>query len=298
VTQTVAERAVWLRRDAEKISGTLPPLLAEASQLASTIAMGVHGRRRTGPGEDFWQYRRAIPGDTLAQVDWRRSAKSDRFYIREKEWEAAQTVALWVDPGRSMDYQSRNAPRSKAERGQLLALAISTLLLKAGERVSLIGSEAEPPRSGMLQLSRIAFELASSKEDRPDYAAPPEADMTRGGRAVFFSDFLGDEAAIMRSLSRASDQGVTGHLVQILDETEESFPFDGRTRFQSMAKEVEFETDRARALKDAYLIRLRERQEMLRDTARRTGWRLLIHRTSESPRKALLWLYMALGGQA
>ena len=88
---------VGLRRDAEKIAGALPPLLAEAELLAATVAMGVHGRRRAGHGENFWQYRQAVPGDARSMVDWRRSGKSDEQFIREMEWEAAQTVSLWVD---------------------------------------------------------------------------------------------------------------------------------------------------------------------------------------------------------
>ncbi len=83
---------VGLRRDAEKIAGALPPLLAEAELLAATVAMGVHGRRRAGHGENFWQYRQAVPGDPRSMVDWRRSGRSDAQFIREMEWEAAQTV--------------------------------------------------------------------------------------------------------------------------------------------------------------------------------------------------------------
>ncbi|MEM9812677.1 MAG: DUF58 domain-containing protein, partial [Pseudomonadota bacterium] len=89
---------------------------------------------------------------------------------------------------------------------------------------------------------------------------------------------------------------VAGCFVQVVDESEEEFPFDGRTVFQSMAGTVQFETQRARALRAAYRDKLAERREALETMARRTGWRCLIHRTSESPRTALLWLYMAIGG--
>ena len=123
----------WLRRDAERISGALPPLLAEAQHLAATVVLGEHGRRRAGQGETFWQYRRAIPGDAFSSIDWRRSARSDRLYVRQTEWEAAQTVNLWVDPGQAMTYSgARNRP-SKAERAALLAVA----LIKGCRRVRL-----------------------------------------------------------------------------------------------------------------------------------------------------------------
>jgi uncharacterized protein (DUF58 family) len=290
--------AVGLRRDAENIAGALPPLLTDAEMLAATVSMGVHGRRRAGTGEDFWQYRQAMPGDAMSQIDWRRSGRSDSHYIRQMEWESAQTVSLWVDDARSMDYRGPESARTKRERAALIALALSVLLIKAGERVSLMGTSAAPPRSGRAQLNRLAMELAGAREGRPDYGAPPAERMVRGGRAVFLSDFLGEPDDVMPALDRAADQGVKGCFVQVLDETEEVFPFDGRVIFESMSGALDFETQRARALRTAYLERLAERRGRLDEMARRLGWRVLHHRTSESPRAALLWLYMAIGPQA
>jgi uncharacterized protein (DUF58 family) len=288
---------VGLRRDAEKIAGALPPLLADAEMLAATVAMGVHGRRRAGLGENFWQFRQAMPGDARAQVDWRRSGRSDVQFIREMEWEAAQSVSLWVDRSQSMDYRGESSPRTKGERAALLALALSVLLIKAGERVALMGTAAAQPRGGRTQLNRLALELATREADRPDYGTPPPDRLVRGGRAVFLSDFLGETDALLPALARAADQGVRGCFVQILDETEEAFPFDGRMILESMAGTIDFETQRARALRTAYLERLAARRAELETMAGRLGWRCLFHRTSQSPRAALLWLYMAIGAQ-
>lgn len=292
---------VGLRRDAEKVGGALPPLLAEAEHLAASVAMGFHGRRRAGQGENFWQYRQAVPGDPRSSVDWRRSGKSDQQFIREMEWEAAQTVHLWVDDALSMDYRDSDdvRARSKFERAALLALALAILLVKAGERVSLVGTDAAQPRAGRTQLNRMALALGgAAREDRPDYGAPPADRMVHGGRAVFFSDFLGDPEALKPALAHAADQGVRGSFVQVLDESEESFPFDGRMIFESMGGGSEFETQRARALRDAYAERLAARRDLIRGMARHLGWRVLFHRTSDSPRQALLWLYMAVGARA
>jgi uncharacterized protein (DUF58 family) len=295
---------VGLRRDAEKVAGALPPLLAQAEMLAATVAMGFHGRRRAGHGENFWQYRQAVPGDARSAVDWRRSGKSDQQFIREMEWEAAQTVAIWVDDAQSMDYrgdQEHFRSRSKGERAALLALAVSILLIRAGERVALMGTEAAQPRAGRAQLNRMALALGTERGDgavRPDYGVPPADRMARGGRAVFFSDFLGDIEAMTPVLAHAADQGVRGCFVQVLDESEEVFPFDGRMIFESMGRTTEFETQRARALKEAYAERLAERRERIRELARHLGWRWYFHHTSDPPRPALLWLYMAVGERA
>ena len=295
---------VGLRRDAEKVAGALPPLLAQAEHLAASVAMGFHGRRRAGHGENFWQYRQAVPGDPRSAVDWRRSGKSDQQFIREMEWEAAQTVAIWVDDAQSMDYRDPDAvdfrARSKFERAALLALAVSVLLIRAGERVALMGTDAGQPRAGRAQLNRMALALGTERDDerRPDYGLPPTDRMSQGGRAVFFSDFLGDLDPLVPVLAHAADQGVRGCFVQVLDESEETFPFDGRMIFESMGGSTEFETQRARALREAYAGRLAAHRDRLKEMARHLGWRTLFHHTSQPPRAALLWLYMALGERA
>ena len=294
---------VGLRRDAEKVAGALPPLLAEAEQLAASVAMGFHGRRRAGHGENFWQYRQALPGDPRSAVDWRRSGKSDQQFIREMEWEAAQSVYFWVDDALSMDYRDAEhfRARSKNERASLLALALSVLLIKAGERVALMGTDAAQPRVGRAQLNRMALALGTEREGaaaRPDYGVPPSDRMARGSRAVFFSDFLGDLDGFEPAFAHAAERGVRGCLVQVLDETEEAFPFDGRMIFQSMGRSTEFETQRARALREAYVARLAERRAKLVDYARHLGWRTYFHDTTAPPRRALLWLYMAVGERA
>jgi len=91
-----------LRREAEQAASRFPALLAEAEQVAASIAHGVHGRRRAGSGETFWEYRHHRPEDGARAVDWRRSARGDHFYVRETEWEAANAVYLWRDGSAGM----------------------------------------------------------------------------------------------------------------------------------------------------------------------------------------------------
>ena len=288
-------RGLALRHDADILSAALPPLLAEAQHLAATVVLGEHGRRRAGQGETFWQYRRAIQGDAFSSIDWRRSARSDRLYVRQTEWEAAQTVNLWVDPGQAMEFSGARDRENKGQRAALLALALAIILDRGGERVGLIGTDAQQPRRGMRQLERMTSELIRDR-DRPDYGAPPLTRFPHGSRAVFFSDFLGPRDALIAQVAQAADQGVTGCLVQILDDAEESFPFDGRTIFRSMGGEIEYETDRARSLRAAYQDKLARRKAELQDLARQTGWLYLHHLTSAPPRAAMLWMYAALEG--
>ncbi len=224
--------------------------------LAATVMLGEHGRRRAGLGDEFWQYRPAHQGDSARMIDWRRSARSDAHFVREREWQAAQSVTLWVDPAKSMTFTGDKARAPKADRAKLLALAIAVLLLKGGERVGLAGMAS--PRSGRAQMLRLAARL-SGEEAQEEYGAPETEGMVSHGRAVFLSDFLGDLSGVEAALGRASDRGVRGALIQILDPAEEEFPFDGRTIFESMGGTMRHETQKAGELRTRYLARLAER---------------------------------------
>ncbi|PWE32254.1 DUF58 domain-containing protein [Maritimibacter sp. 55A14] len=285
--------AAWLRQRAEAAASGLPPLLAEAEHLAATVILGEHGRRRAGLGDQFWQYRHAHAGDAYREIDWRRSGRADATFVREKEWQAAQSVLFWIDTARSMSFTSDADRPSKGARARLLGLAAAVLLNRGGERIGLM-QDPEPPRHGEAQLIRVAAELA--KEDSADYGIPAERAMPTGARAVLISDFLGDWAQVEGVLAHAADRGVKGVILQVLDPQEEAFPFDGRTIFQSMAGVLEFETLKAGELRNRYLERLAERKARLSMLADRTGWQYQCHHTGESAQAALLWLYGALEG--
>ena len=280
-----------LRARAETLGQALPPLLAAAEHLSATVILGEHGRRRAGMGDEFWQYRPAHAGDSARMIDWRRSARTDSHFVREREWQAAQSVTLWVDTSRSMAFSGDKTRPPKADRARLLALALAMLLLRGGERVGLAG-DAAPPRSGRAQVDRLALALAG--DGAADYGVPVASGMVAQGRAVFLSDFLGDMAAVEQAMARASDKGVRGALVQVLDPAEESFPFDGRTIFESMGGTLRHETLRAGDLKARYLARLAERKDRLAALGRASGWHYLTHHTGESAQAALLWLYRAM----
>ncbi len=283
--------AVALRSRSEAQAAPFPALLAGARHLASSVILGQHGRRRAGQGDEFWQYRPLVAGDEAREIDWRRSGRSDAHFVRQKEWQAAQSVTFWVDPSRSMAFSSRPTLPEKRDRARELALALAVLLVRGGERVGLSGRGLRP-RSGEVQLVRLAEALVVP--DDSEYGSPEAREMPSRSRAVFVSDFLGDLEPARRALTEAADRGVSGALVQILDPQEEAFPFDGRTIFESMGGSIRHETLKAGDLRDRYLARLAERKEELTDLARLTGWQYVCHHTDRPASSALLWAYSAL----
>lgn len=280
-----------LRRRAEAAASRLPPLLARAEQLANTVLLGDHGRRRAGTGDDFWQYRPLQDGDSYRMIDWRRSAKSDAQFVRQKEWQIAQSISLWVDGAASMSYKSGKDIPPKSDRAQLLALALSILLIRGGERVGLAGDKL-PPRRGDGQIWRLCDTLLAAGEG--DYGTPEARAMIPGSRALFISDFMGDIDPVKHALAKGADRGVRGVLLQVLDPSEQSFPFEGRAIFESMGATLEHETRKAGDLRQRYLDRLAKRQNDLQSLTKATGWQFATHVTDAPVQTALLWLYRAM----
>jgi uncharacterized protein (DUF58 family) len=280
-----------IREQAEALGAALPPLLVAAERLASSVSLGVHGRRKSGMGETFWQFRRYAPEDASTAIDWRQSAKSQHLFVREREWEAAEAGWFWRDGSAGMRFASQKT--TKLERATVLALALAGLLVRGGERIALLG-DGRGPSTGRAALRRIAYELADVAPS--DAALPPDAAVTKNSQFVWLSDFLSPMGEIEKTLRRLSHAGLTGHLVHIIDPAEEDFPFTGRTRFESASGGESEVFGRAETVQAGYRARFRAHSEALSALARKLGWHYLAHRTDKSPQIALVALYMDMGG--
>ncbi len=282
-----------MRHGAADAAARLPALLAAAEPLAASMVLGAHGRRRSGHGEEFWQFRPAVEGDEARAIDWRRSAQSDVSYVREREWQTAQNVQIWTDRSQSMGFDSHG--QSKGDRAAIISLALAMVLVRGGERVGLTGTRL-PPRTGNPQVLRLAEMFC--QDDDTDYSPPEHRAMIPHARAVFISDFMGELDGVQTALTKAADRGVRGVIYHVLDPSEEVFPFTGRTIFESVGGTLRHETLKANDLKGRYLARLAERKAELQRLCALTGWQYGLHHTNSSAQSALLWLYGALDARA
>ena len=286
----VAPGTALLNR-AEAVASRLPPLLVAADHVASAIAIGIHGRRRAGPGDTFWQFRPYGVGDSASKIDWRRSAKTDRLFVREREWEAAQTVWLWRDGSPSMDYRSKKNAQSKRERAEVLLLALALLLIRAGERVALLGG-AEGPTTSRTGIERMAVALADAKNGMR--GLPPAEGTVRHARLVMLGDFLDPIEDLENRLRTHAGRGVKGHLVQVFDPAEETLPFSGCVRFEGLESEGETLIERADVLRGAYVERLKAHRAGLATICSRLGYTFETHHTDQPASAAMLPLFTAL----
>ncbi len=272
---------------AEALGARLPPLLVAAERVAATVAQGVHGRRRVGQGDSFWQFRPYRPGDAPGRIDWRQSGKSDRTYVREMEWEAAQTVHLWRDGSPSMHWRSGAAVPEKVERADLLLLALAALLMRGGERVRLLGQ----PTRGTLEAFALALPTTAD-------GLPPAAALPAHSRAVLIGDFLEPLDAMQAMIARLAAIPVRGHLLQVLDPAEALLPYSGRVRFRGMEGDGDTLIPQVEGIRTAYADALAAQQDALAAMCRAAGWGFGVHRTDTPAGAALLPLYVALSGQA
>jgi len=273
---------------AEALGGRLPPLVVAAERVAATVMQGVHGRRRAGQGDAFWQFRPYLAGDATARIDWRQSAKSDRLFVRETEWEAAQTVALWREAGPTMRWRGGPDRPDKRARAELLLLALASLLLRGGERVRLLGG-ARRAFAGRGALAATADALARLE------APPADASLPRHARVVLFSDFLAPLPEIQASVAGLAARGARGHLLQVLDPAEETLPYTGRVRFEGVQQaEQPLLLPRVEGVRALYAERLAAHRAGLAAIAGAAGWSFATHRTDAPPEAALLALWQAL----
>lgn len=261
-----------------------------AQQLASSIAWGAHGRRRAGAGDQFWQYRPARTGDAMRSIDWRMSARSDMQYVRETEWQVAQSLQLWVDHAPSVQFTSHTV--TKYQRAAIMALALADLALRGGERVGALDAPFEL-QTGSRQLARLAHfydDIATQST-----SVPSASDLKPVATCAIFSDFLGDITEWDTFLDQAAQCDAGGVMVMVLDPQEAEFPFQGRSVFENVERDQTFETVLAQDLRGKYLARLNARQAELRALADQYGWQFHVHMTQNAPLPSLLWLHHALG---
>lgn len=256
-----------------------------------TVLQGVHGRRRVGQGEAFWQFRRYEPGDALIRIDWRQSAKRDHIFVRETEWEAAQSAWLWRDNSPSMRWRSLPQLPTKLDRAEIILLALTALLARGGERIALLGHSMRPI-AGRAALTRAVERLADPAAI--EHGLPPAVQLPRHASVVLISDFFAPLADIDRALRALAASGVSGLVLQVVDPAEESLPFNGRTRFEGVESDGEVLVPRVESMRGDYARAFADHRNGLADIARALGWRSMLHHTDRSPESALMALWVAL----
>ncbi|MGE5146613.1 MAG: DUF58 domain-containing protein [Candidatus Eiseniibacteriota bacterium] len=292
-TGHTARETIAIRRadgESRTLAASLPRLVLEARRIAANVIHGLHGRRRAGSGESFWQYRRFVSGEPSQNVDWRRSARDDHLYVREQEWEAAHTVWIWPDRSPSMAFASARARESKLERGLIVAFAMAELLVAGGERVGIPG--LMPPTASRSVIDKMAQAMLHDEAERP--SLPPSFVPSALAETVVLSDFWSPISEIRSMLAGLSGSGAHGTLVQIVDPAEESFPYSGRVEFVEPEGFGTITAGRAESWAQDYTARLALHRDQIRDETNRLDWLFTTHSTDRSAAELLLFLHAGM----
>ena len=262
--------------------------MVQADHLAASVSLGVHGRRRAGMGESFWQFRRYASHDSSSAIDWRQSAKSQHIFVREREWEAAQTVWFWRDASANMNFKS--GATSKRARADLLLLALASLLVRGGERVGFVGMEGAPA-SSRLALTRMGRAMFSGKQRGAAAAHPLQAGQPAGlvqrlsGRRRVDSH----EAPVARRAWKAIWCGSWIRRKRIS-------PIPAAPALNPRAGGEDEIFGRAERIRNSYRARFTAHGEQIAEAAMKLGWTCTVHRTDHTPQISLIALHAAIGG--
>jgi uncharacterized protein (DUF58 family) len=292
-TFTEQERSAVTRASGsgQSLAAAMPRLILEARRVSATIIHGLHGRRRAGSGENFWQYRRFTSGEPSASVDWRRSARDEHLYVREQEWEAAHTVWIWPDRSPSMGFVSHLARDSKLERTLVLAFALAEVLVEGGERVGVPGLMR--PSASRNIVEKMAQSILHDVSERA--SLPPSFAPSPLSEVVVLSDLWSPIAEVQSMVTQLSATGARGNLVQIVDPAEEAFPYSGRVEFVEPEGAGAITAGRAETWKNDFEARVARHRADIRAETDRLGWTFAIHRTDRPASELLLLLHSRLG---
>jgi len=279
---------------AHSLAAAMPRLVLEARRVAATVIHGLHGRRRAGSGENFWQYRRFVSGEPAQNVDWRRSARDDHLYVREREWEASHTIWIWPDRSPSMAFTSALASDSKLARALVVAFALAEVLVQGGERVGVPGLMR--PTASRNVIEKMAEAILHETGERP--SLPPAFAPSPLAEIVMLSDLWSPIAEVRATISQLSASGAHGHVVQIVDPAEESFPYSGRIEFIEPEGAGSITAGRAETWRSDYQGLIGRHRDAIRAETDRRAWSFAIHRTDRPATELLLALHARMGAHA
>src|SRR6266705_4562702 len=276
---------------ARALTAAMPRLLLAARRVAATVIHGLHGRRRAGPGENFWQYRRFVSGEPAHRVDWRRSARDYHLYVREREWEAAHTVWIWPDRSPSMAFASAGIKDTKLDRALVVAFALAEVLVQGGERIGMPGLMR--PTASRNVIERMAQAIIHDRSERA--SLPPTFSPSPLAEIALVSDLWSPIADVHRTIAQLSSTGARGHVVQIVDPVEETFPYSGRIEFIEPEGAGAITAGRAEAWRADYESRVTRHRAEIRAETDRLGWSFTVHRTDRPASELLLRLHGQMG---
>ncbi|MEI6148699.1 MAG: DUF58 domain-containing protein [bacterium] len=238
-----------------------------------------HRTRDFGASNEFIEHRDYQKGDEIRRIDWRVFARTNRLYVKRFEMEANMRVHFILDTSDSMRVPAEGGRPTKLDLAATITGAVAMMAAAQQDSVGLfcIGDkleEAIPARQGMRHLALLYQHLGAPRgQGGGSFGEVAWEVMQRIGRrgvAFVLTDALDPLEPIFETLKglMVREQDVT--LIQVLDETELTFPFDKMTEFRHPESKRRIMGDPL-ALRARYLERLGAHQTRISEFCRQHG---------------------------
>lgn len=213
---------------------------------------GAHHSPRHGHSVEFADHRPYVPGDDVRSVDWKIFARTDRYFLRNREDETTLICYLLVDASGSMDFAAidpSSGATTKFDYACLAAAALGFITLENQDRCSLrlLGGTGYdlPIAGGAPQLEAMAEAFSRSRPggDTRIGAAVRQVlpQLDRPGVVVLVSDLLDEPESIDNAVAQLRAAGHDLLVLQVLAPEERGLTLTGTTRFEGAEGEPAIE---------------------------------------------------------
>ncbi|MEI6210397.1 MAG: DUF58 domain-containing protein [bacterium] len=205
------------------------------------IQHGAHVSRRKGVSTEFDHHKQYMPGDPLKHIDWKVSARHDKFFVKRYIEDTSLSVRLVVDSSASQK-QTTSGISTWRLTAQMTA-CLAYLILRQRDSVGLVMTNAAdtlwlPTSSTQAQLVRILQALVkarASAADAVDVSLRAILErVSRRGVVIVISDLMFNPESVRRDIRKLQARGHEVLLFQIRDPTVENFPFNRWVQFESL----------------------------------------------------------------
>lgn len=185
---------------------------------------GGHPSRLRGASAEFMEYRPYRQGDDTARIDWKLLGRTDRAFVRLSNDRAILSTTIVIDASASMDFPEGHL--SKWNIARELAIGLASVARNGGDPVGLLVPHASRPiRVSPGARSSVLHEIMRELRGVSPGGSEPMADFISyagksAGRVVVISDFLGDSAEMLESVSRWVVAGREIHAVHVVADDE------------------------------------------------------------------------------
>jgi uncharacterized protein (DUF58 family) len=191
-----------------------------------------------------------------------------------------------------MQFRSSLSRDGKLERALVIAFALAEVLIEGGERIGIPGLMR--PSANRNVIERMAEAMLHDTAARA--SLPPSFTPSPLAEVVVLSDLWSPIGEVEQTIARLSATNANGHVVQVVDPAEETFPYAGRIEFVEPEGAGAITAGRAETWRADYAARVERHRAAIRAETDRLGWSFIIHRTDRPASELLLALHARLGG--